>query len=360
MSSINAIPPLNPVQAANPLQLNSSAGNVSLDDYIKCIKQTEEKYPKAPTADVLSALRLLYYSGEVFYQLIPDSFGLDGGSYPFPVLLEKPCIECLKRRADENGRGDNPSPYLMVDNRGKPELIDAGHLLLACDALLHPKTKEPYSNYAIPNEDISGWPADISIAAYWNEVYPTVNKTDFKKARFINEPLKAKIDASSSLDINDFYNWSAPESDLLGDVDGYILKNILDKTSGIKLSDAFLSLYKTGATPFFRNRYYLFCFKNAFNYNYEKQDWVDVRSIYGKWLPRIDRTIDLFMDGNWSIISETAKQGSWAWPAQTRKNYASSEVVFDKFLDWLKKKLQDEIVQRKKEGALLPDSGNMF
>ncbi|GAL84241.1 hypothetical protein MYP_1469 [Sporocytophaga myxococcoides] len=370
MSFINPILPIGDIKSINQPSMSSSNGNIPVSEYHDCIKKVQEAFPSpkyhSSLPHVLSSLRRLYYGGTLFGHLLPLSRAIT-----IPVLIwerpkpedllpdwnDKNTLSKLKQRASENGINDNPSPYLELTLNGRQELIDVGHLLLTFDALLHPTTTIPYSSYDVPNIDPASWIADVAIAVYWHDIFLNKGKYALKEAEFTTiggddkNALINKILSKSQFSPDDFFSWSAPDSDLLGDIDGFVMKHLSSMHPTETLSEIFNRYYiQPPKDTFARKRYWFFCFLNELNYNYATQDWEDINYIRSKYNPRIDRCVDLFYSGFWSL------PGSVSPPS--KKSYKDTSMFLQLFLDWLKPRLQEEL--RTVHGKSLPKSGKMF
>lgn len=382
MAFINPIIPLNNIKPANNITMSSSKGNIPVAEYIECIKKIEADFPNASSIEVLGSLRRLYYDGIKFSRLIPDSKYISIMTYPggrvlvpirsdnyLPQWNRTTVLEKLKLKADENGSEDNPSPYIVVYNNGVAESIDVGHLLLTFDALINPTTAAPYSTYGILNKDPASWVADIAIAAYWKYYFDKSPDKDrfYNFAEFINldgkdkdalrNTMKAK--GPSGPTSKDFFDYSAPNSDLLGDIDGYVIKHFFDQRSNYKLSRLFAEYYLdplNRKNNWLFKRYWFFCFLNEFNYNYGTRDWTDINKIYIDYLPRITAEIELFIAGYWSaatVIISSIK------PITDKSLMDTTAKLFlQMFLNWLKPRLQKELQMTL--GNSLPTTGNML
>ena len=358
--------------------MSSSGGNIPIGDYIDCIKKVQTDFPKASPLQVLGSIRNLYYSGLKFYYLIPYSVfitqpistespdSIESPTAPvdqLPKWNDKQTLSKLKLRANENGQEDNPSPYLEIGNNGKTELIDVGHLFLTLDALQHSATAAPYATFGIPNIDISSWIADIAIAAYWddfrgkNGLSKLIVDADFVEieGRDTGALRKKMISKPSGPTEDDFFDYSAPESDLLGDVDGFVMNHLYASKPNASLSQLFNYYYANPSGKFVDKRFWFFCFLNQMNYNYGTKDWANINSIYTTYLPRIDRCVDLFYSGAFGALGNFIKSPV-SNPA--KNSYTSSKIYLQKFLDWLKPRLQSELA--KVQGKAMPNSGNMF
>jgi hypothetical protein len=168
---------------------------------------------------ILTHIRQNYYRDTKFESLIPDA----------PIMIQPGNEDSAQRilRKDEfdtpeyvnafdqltshpNENGDlNPSPFIDTPHG----LIDVGYLLLTLGALLHPRTDFPYSDFNIPNIDPASFIADLAFAVFWtgqHEQNGVPHASAPSSAQNLNQA-----------DFLAYYNTSAPDQDLLGDIDGF-------------------------------------------------------------------------------------------------------------------------------------------
>jgi hypothetical protein len=322
--------------------MHNPAATIPLADFIRYVESVERAYPSDSPTDILTRIRVQYYSGIAFEQLIPGAHTSDfqivsGGMGPpmgvsIPRTLssvrlgqEDPAaFEHLTARADENALGDNPSPYIVLPSG---EQVDVGHLFLGMDALIHPSTGAPYSSYGVPGIDPASWVADIGIAAVWTTQHDESGSS----------PGDAPVHpASSSLDT--YWAASAPEADLLGDVDSFAANAAFSASPGAKLSQALSANYlgRAGAAPGTHRRYRTFCAANGFSYTMSGVSVVWDPGLRARVIPRVDRFNDLFAAGKAGSLL-----GSVLGP--TRRAWPHTPAVVDRFLNWLKPRLEAEI-----------------
>jgi hypothetical protein len=208
----------------------------------------------------------------------------------------------LSMHAPENpvpGRPlDNPSPYFF-DALG--QRVDLGHVLLTVDALSHPQADVPYADFGIPAIDVASWVADLGIAAVWTE-----------RDGVPDAPRVLPRLADGSSDFDGYYQMSAPDPDLLGDIDGF---NIFNGTlAGESLGSSIISYYVDGdATPGrYRQRFRQFL---ATTVGSPAPDEAQLEAAMAIFRPRVDRFNDLFsigpVDGFLSLTPPPPKQ--WAF-----------------------------------------------
>lgn len=332
-----------PTKSTNPNAI------IPVQDFITYVENVESSYPKDSPQNIITRIRQMYYSGFAFAQLIPDA------QFNETVRLDKPRVTYIEHgmkvieetedrprmlykgeisdeaynhltaRADENAKGDNPSPYILLDNG---EQIDIGHLLLGLDALLHPNTGIPYSVYSVPNIDPSSWVADIGIAAVLMQYH------EERGEPHANAPKKI-----SSANFNEYYAMSAPEQDLIGDVDSFGLHSIHQQNANQNLSQTLRSYY-LGDTQKVNNRWTTFCKENGFYYTRTGNTIQWLNSMIESYVVRINRFNDLYAAGTigtfWdtlgSIFSEPPR-GTWKY----------TRIAFNRFLIFVKNKLESEL-----------------
>jgi hypothetical protein len=293
-------------------------GEMFAEEYIDAVRDGETANPGDTPEQMLTRIRQLYYPGT-------DPVGLTIRETTFDqAMLNAPIRESdgVTRRilrpggmsqimfsritgsAYENAEPpdppDNPGPYI-VDPDG--HRIDIGHALLTLDALLHTQTGAPYTNYGVPGIDPASWVADVAIAVVWTE-------RDGSTAPMQLAPLP-----SGEPNFAGYYEMSAPEPDLLGDLDGFGLLEQWRATGGL-LSDALTAYYLggVGIDAGFHQRFRVFL-TNVLG------DPVVTRP---QWLARINRFADLFDAGLGSIAVSNPPFGSWP---QTPR-------ALDRFLAW--------------------------
>jgi hypothetical protein len=313
---------------------------IPIERFIQYVEEVERANPGDQPQEILSRIRVQYYGSSsqssiiAFDQLIPEAHAIDLVQSGDP---EMPSVSLVPRRlgsvsaearshllahADEYRPGDNPSPYLLLPNK---ERIDVGHLFLGLDALLHPRTASPYTDYGVPNIDPAGWVADVGIASVW---LTHAEEGDPHPGAPPNPP-PATVD--------NYFRLSAPDEDLLGDIDAYRAQQQWQEQPGT-LSAAIRRYYLGGAgTGGADVRYQTFCAKAGLTFQRSGNSitW-DTKWRY-PLIDRIDRFNDLYESGKWGAI-KAMTVGSVEhrfWPR--------TAIMLDKFLNWLKPRLEDEL-----------------
>jgi hypothetical protein len=321
---------------------------IPIANHICYVEAVERAYPTESPTDILTRIRLLYYGGgsdtlinqSAFAQLIVDANSHDiiqTYSETGPIILPRDpsrtlvdrqdpdAYSHLTARADENGRCDNPSPYILLANG---ERIDFGHLLLGLDALVHPRTSTPYSDYGGPNIDPSSFVADIGIAA--------VRMTQHEES---GSPPGKPPHQLSSPNLDEYYRMSAPTEDLLGDADSFGMQEAFN-SGAVSLSQAMRTYYlgSGGAAPVVNRRWQSFCTRSRLSYTRAggTVTWGDrVRAML---ITRVNTFNDLYAAGGigsiWGSMVGPSRR-SWGWP--------HTPAVVDRFLDWVKTRLQAEL-----------------
>jgi hypothetical protein len=230
----------------------------------------------------------------------------------------------LTAQADENARGDNPSPYIVMPGG---ERIDVGHLLLGLDALLHPRTRDPYTTAGIPNIDPSSWVADLGIASVWMTVHEESGS-----------PHDDVVNPPASPNLTTYYNKSAPVEDLLGDVDSFGLHAQWQATSGQTLSQVIRGYYLGSGSTSVRQRFRLFCSANGLGYTRSGSVITWDAGLRSRLVTRIDRFNDLYAAGRWGAGWSMITGGM-----PTHRTWPHTPAVVDRFLAWVKTNLEAEL-----------------
>lgn len=237
---------------------------VQFEDMINDVKTVEDVYlAKAETGDtyrdIVTRLRVHYYGesansayfnrsffdrikrGIAFNDAIgcADLYNLDGSSKGLSRSDIPEAYARLTSDADENAIQDNPSPYL-IDPDGK--YVDWGHMIYGLDGLfcyksIYPDANNPQeltgvSGYEghklrswffqadyfgiLENNDLTGYIADVFPPAAESRVYSNdVAAADKMRENSPYYPLLNDIAA--------LYDISAPEADILSDMDAHCL-----------------------------------------------------------------------------------------------------------------------------------------
>lgn len=331
---------------SSPTNTTDPNALIPLNDFIRYIEAVERAYPQDGPEETLARIRRQYYGGLAFSRLIPGSpthevvgtrrvFNRQMGEmYETPITQVRELEESriggdayrhLTARADENAQGDNPSPYLVLPNR---ERIDVGHLLLGLDALLHPTTLPPYSSFGVPNIDPSSWVADLGIAAVWMTHHEEEGS-----------PHDDVVNPPSSANLSTYYQKSAPEEDLLSDVDSFGMHAQWQAQPGRPLSQVLRTYYAGTGANTMQQRWQLFCAANNLSYTRQGNTISWSSTLRPFWIRRINRFNDLYNAGRWRagaslVIGPTARR---SWP--------HTPAVLDRFLAWVKSHLEAELAR---------------
>lgn len=212
----------------------------NLIDYVKEIERINPESPEKTIARLSN-----YYYG--FYSNRADLFEsialdravphADDKGYTWDGLfvynsidgIDKNVKDVLTSNADENSIADNPSPY-FIDPLGKK--IDLGHLLYGLEGLIfdYVDTGYNYKNFQITkSNDLTGYVADVFTAAAERRIFNHYG---------LNKLGAGKYYYPNSDDPDRFYEISAPEADILSDVDPFGLFNALKYfNTGTNFSD---------------------------------------------------------------------------------------------------------------------------
>ena len=320
MQQVERNPKARPQKKADPNAL------IPIADFIAYVEAVEVGYPKDTAADIVTRIRQLYYQGSAFERLIPGARSKDGNLTRMTSedRIGADAQRHLAARADENATQDNPSPYIVLANGSQ---TDVGHLLLGLDALIHTAAPaDPYKSFGVPAIDPASWVADLGIAAVWMEQH--------EKGQQPESPRKL-----ASPDLAAYYQMSAPDQDLLGDIDSFALGKVFTIRPNWPLSKMMRGYYLglgSHAAVDRRTRYVTFCMANQLTFTQSGSDiaWSFDRAAV---IARIDRFNDLFGAGAFgaalATVFGTPKPAQWKY----------SGAVLDRFLDWLKPRLVAEL-----------------
>jgi hypothetical protein len=275
---------------------------VPVDRFVAYIEEAERAFPADSPADLVSRIRNTYYSGFLVEQLLPDARAQGGRTLHGNPRLSRMAHRHLTARADENGVGDNPSPYVLLPSGDQ---VDIGHLFLGLDALLHPRTTVPFSAYGVPNIDATGWVADVGMASVWTT----------RHAEGAPDP-RVSVRLPSP-DRDAYFVMSAPDADLLGDVDVFAMRAQWALAAGQPLSAALRAYYlgHRGRPPGSRWRWRAFTAANRLSWARAGGAVAWDPGWWSGWVRRIDRFNDVYGAGVggslWGTLTRPAHR---AWP----------------------------------------------
>jgi hypothetical protein len=296
---------------------------IPVDRFVGYLEEAERAFPGDSPADLLSRIRNTYYSGFLVSQLLPDSRAHGARTLHGNPRLGRTAHRHLTARADENGVGDNPSPYVLLPSG---EQVDIGHLFLGLEALLHPRTTVPFSTYGVPNIDATGWVADVGMASVWTT----------KHAQGAPDPRVSCRLAAPDRDA--YYRMSAPDADLLGDVDVFAMRAQWALAAGQPLSAALRAYYlgRPGRPAGTRWRWRAFASVNRLAYDRAGGRVAWDPAWWHGWVGRIDRFNDVYGAGFagslWGTLTRPACR---AWP--------ETPYMLAHFLAWARPRLQAEL-----------------
>jgi len=306
-----------------PAALTGSEAIIPVDRFVACLEEAERAFPDDSRADLLSRIRNTYYSGFLVSQLLPDARAHGGRTLHGNPRLGRVAHRHLTARADENGVGDNPAPYVLLPSG---EQVDIGHLFLGLEALLHPRTTVPFSAYGVPNIDATGWVADVGMASVWTT----------KHAEGAPDPRVSRRLASADRDA--YYLMSAPDADLLGDIDVFAMRAQWALAAGQPLSTALRAYYLggKGRPPGIRWRWRAFASVNRLAYGRTGGRVAWDPSWWHGWVRRIDRFNDVYGAGvGGSLWGTLTRPTSRAWP--------ETPYMLTLFLAWARPLLEAEL-----------------
>ena len=240
--------------------------------------------------------------------------------------IDRDAFRHLTAKADENGKQDNPSPYFIAGG----ERIDLGHVLLTLDALLHPSTAKPYTTLGILNIVPASWPADVALGGYWAETHERDGAPGATGG-----PLTLP-----AADVKGYYDMSAPEPDLLGDVDGFGLFTEMSRNAGRKFSAIVRGFY-LGSPAGVKHRYQNFCARNLIA---TTTSGGVVQGSVDHFVGRIDKFNDMC-----DAIDHLGRTFSTAWVTAELpppRKWKHSAKVLQLFVAWLEGKLKAELAAK--------------
>jgi hypothetical protein len=303
--------------------LTGSDAVIPVDRFVAYLQEAERAFAADSPVELLSRIRNTYYSGFLVEQLLPDARARGGRTLHGNPRLGRTAYRHLTARADENGVGDNPAPYLLLPSG---EQVDFGHLVLGLDALIHPRTAVPYSAYGVPNIDATGWVADVGMASVWTT----------KHAEGEPDPRASRRLAAADRDA--YYRMSAPDADLLGDVDVFALRAHWGLAAGQPLSAALAGYYlgHRRRHPGVRWRWRAFAAVNRLAYARAGGRIAWDPAWRQGWIRRIDRFNDVYGAGvGGSLLGTLTRPVHRTWP--------ETPYMLAQFLGWAAPLLQAEL-----------------
>jgi Domain of unknown function (DUF4157) len=247
-------------------------GIIPIREFIQHVEMVERAYPGRSPQEILTMIRSLYYGAPAgsleFNLLLPDApstgavemcHDSEGSRCEEPVgtctcyyaqglamdvSQLRSAVSRLRQHADENEIADNPSPYIEVGT----DLIDVGHLLVGVDAILHPRTSEPYAHHGLTSAPgPATWEGDVGAGmVYLAEHQSTRHQS-------------ADVRGNPAPTVESYYRNSAPRIDIFGDVDAFGMASLITSDT---LSAALRQFYisESGGSPRYQyNRWAGFC-----------------------------------------------------------------------------------------------------
>jgi hypothetical protein len=303
--------------------LTGTAAVIPVDRFVANLEEAERAFAADSPVELLSRIRNTYYSGFLVEQLLPDARARGGCTLHGNPRLGRTAYRHLTARADENGVGDNPAPYLLLPSG---EQIDFGHLVLGLDALIHPRTAVPFSTYGVPNIDATGWVADVGMASVWTT----------KHAEGEPDPRASRRLAAADRDA--YYRMSAPDADLLGDVDVFALRAHWGLAAGQPLSAALAGYYlgRRRRHPAVRWRWRAFAAVNRLAHARTGGRVAWDPAWREGWIRRIDRFNDVYGAGvGGSLLGTLTRPVHRTWP--------ETPYMLTQFLGWAAPLLEAEL-----------------
>ncbi|WP_017663710.1 hypothetical protein [Baaleninema simplex] len=322
---------------------------IGIERLIDLVEEVEESYPDDTPAQIVTRIRQLYYSYLGFDELLPNADNTErlnraniragAAQYTerrivrpqsesqgeFRILgqsgVSQETYDRLTAKADENAQGDNPSPYILLENG---EQVDLGHLLLTLDALIHPGSSSPFTDYNVPTIDPASWVADIGISSVWMS-YHLMNDRPHPE-------VKADIESPN---VDAYYNASAPEEDLLGNADGFgLFKDWDNSPLSVVLRRYYLG-EQGSVQPGQSRRWETFCRLSQFVVSEgNRLVWIADRN---QLIQRINNFCDLYFYGKLSA-EITMLTGHRRPP----RSWSYTGTMLDKFLEYVRRNLINE------------------
>lgn len=346
----------NAISVLSETVLNEREAIIPIVSLIALVRQLERQYPDDGPEETVTRLRQeAYPGGDIitlgFDNLIPDApmserYETGDGFGGTETRTRRRNLDHMPDRAnrqyshglltshatenDPDG-GDNPSPYIELPNGEK---VDLGHFLLGLDALIHPRAESPYTEYGMSNIDPASWVADIGIAVVWYEHHVDEGEVHDK----------APPNAPSTPNFDQYYLMSAPEADLISDVDPFGAFQSWQDNPGARLSqildDYYIGAVGTGDTSGVSRRWRIFCDANGFSYSKAGGSITWDPALRAQLITRVDIFNDLYAGGGFQaglsvVFGTTASRRTWP----------STPRTVDKFLSWVQTGLEAELAR---------------
>jgi hypothetical protein len=307
---------------------------IPIEDFIGYVEDVERAYLNDSMTDIVTRIRVQYYSGIQFQQLMLGSHTHDiipAADAGIPAVTRgidrvgDDAYNHLTAHADENGTGDNPSPYIQLTDGA---MVDVGHLLLGLDSLAHPEAGNPYASAGVPGIDPASWVADLGIASVWMTEHEE-NGTP---------PSDAPSNRPDLPELDKYYEMSAPDSDLLGDVDSFGMAAVQGPTT---LSAAMRAYYlgQEGAAAGMTMRWQIFCRQNGLTFARSGNTITWDGSLAQTLVSRIDVFNNLYATRS-SVYEQTLEM---LGAAPTARSWPHTPAVVERFLAWMKPLLEAEL-----------------
>lgn len=319
---------------------------IPVADLIRYIETVERSYPTDQPSETITRIRAEYYNGLPFEQLILDAHATRTVYPPFglgaPVFVptnlsgmrsgsaaDRDAHGRLTARADENARGDNPSPYIVMPDGSR---IDLGHMLLGLDALIHPRAGAPFTNYGIPNIDPASFVADLALASAWTTQHAEEG-----------QPRSGAPRTASGPSLDEYWAMSAPTEDLLGDVDSFGMHAEYAASGGRSLSQLMRQYYLGTATSSagVNRRWQTFCGRAGLRYTQGAAITFD---------PGTRTTLVTRVNNMTDLVNTTTVNniGTMAFGTTSRRSggWPHTGAVVDRFLAYVGTNLQAELARR--------------
>jgi hypothetical protein len=184
----------------------------------------------------------------------------------------------------------------------------------------------PFSAYGVPNIDATSWVADVGMASVWTT----------RHAEGAPDPRVSRRLPAADRDA--YFMMSAPDADLLGDIDVFAARAQWALAAGQPLSAALRAYYlgRPGRPPGIRWRWRAFASVNRLTYSRGGGRVAWDPAWWPGWVRRIDRFNDVYGAGvGGSVWGTLTRPAFRAWP--------ETPYMLDLFLAWARPLLEAEL-----------------
>lgn len=177
--------------------------------------------------------------------------------------------------------------------------------MLTLEALLYPGSWHPYSTYGVPTIDPASWVADVGIGAVWLQYQLNEGKPHEDAPKGFKDLNLSSLSTREQLDL--FYEASAPEPDVLGDVDGFGLYDAWNPTTSLSEQLKAYYLGSQGRQPGKNERWERFWIQSDLG-RYElgigfASNKIKQNTSFPNLVERIDKFNNLYGDGKFRALA---------------------------------------------------------